>query len=38
MPNITINVFYDNKYAISLTKSKAHNFKGRHIDLNYFYI
>jgi hypothetical protein len=33
-----VNVFCDNKSAISLIKSRANSFKGKHIDSNYHYI
>ena len=33
-----VNVFCDNKSAISLIKSRANSSKGKHIDLNYHYI
>ena len=33
-----VNVFCDNKFAISLIKSGANNSKGKHIDINYHYI
>jgi hypothetical protein len=38
IPNRPVNVFCDNKYAISLIKSGAHSTKGKHIDINYHYI
>lgn len=31
-------MFCDNKYVISLIKSGAKNSKGKHIDVNYYYI
>jgi hypothetical protein len=36
--NRPVNVFCDNKSAISLIKSGAHSTKGKHIDINYHYI
>ena len=36
--NRLVNVFCDNKSAISLTKSGAHSSEGKHIDINYHYI
>ena len=33
-----VNVFCDNKSAISLIKSGANSLKGKHIDINYHYI
>jgi hypothetical protein len=33
-----VNVFCDNKSAISLIKSRANSLKGKHIDSNYHYI
>jgi len=38
IPNRPVNVFCDNKSAISLIKSGAHSTKGKHIDINYHYI
>ena len=38
IPNRPVNVFCDNKSAISLIKSGAHSSKGKHIDINYHYI
>jgi hypothetical protein len=36
--NRPVNVFCNNKFAISLIKSGAHSSKGKHIDINYHYI
>ena len=33
-----VNVFCDNKFAISSIKSRANSSKGKHIDINYHYI
>ena len=33
-----VNVFCDNKSAISLIKSEGNSSKGKHIDINYHYI
>ena len=38
IPSRPINVFCDNKSAISLIKSGANSSKGKHIDVNYHYI
>jgi hypothetical protein len=38
IPNRSVNVFCDNKSAISLIKNGAHSSKGKHIDINYHYI
>ena len=38
MQDRPVNVFCDNKSAISLTKSGANSSKGKHIDINYHYI
>jgi hypothetical protein len=36
--NKPVNMFYDNKSAISLIKSGAQSSKRKHIDINYYYI
>ena len=33
-----VNVFCDNKFAISSIKSRENSSKGKHIDINYHYI
>ena len=38
MQDRPVNVFCDNKSAISLIKSGANSSKGKHIDVNYHYI
>jgi hypothetical protein len=38
MQDRLVNVFCDNKFAISLIKSRANSSKGKHIDVNYHYI
>jgi formylmethanofuran dehydrogenase subunit E-like metal-binding protein len=38
MQDRPVNVFCDNKSAISLIKSEANSSKGKHIDFNYHYI
>uniref|UniRef100_A0A2N9GNZ7 Reverse transcriptase Ty1/copia-type domain-containing protein n=1 Tax=Fagus sylvatica TaxID=28930 RepID=A0A2N9GNZ7_FAGSY len=38
MQDRSVNVFCDNKSAISLIKSGANSSKGKHIDVNYHYI
>ena len=38
MQDRLVNVFCDNKFAISLIKSGANSSKGKHIDVNYHYI
>ena len=38
MPNGPVNVFYDNKFAISLITSGAQSSKGKDIDISYHYI
>uniref|UniRef100_A0A2N9FF63 CCHC-type domain-containing protein n=1 Tax=Fagus sylvatica TaxID=28930 RepID=A0A2N9FF63_FAGSY len=38
MQDRPVNVFCDNKSAISLIKSRANSLKGKHIDVNYHYI
>ena len=38
MQDKPVNVFCDNKSAISLIKSGANSSKGKHIDINYHYI
>jgi hypothetical protein len=35
IPIKLVNVFCNNKFAISLIKSGVHSFKGKHIDINY---
>ena len=38
MQDRPVNVFCDNKSAISLIKCRANSSKGKHIDVNYHYI
>ena len=38
IPDKLVNMFCDNKSAISLIKSGANSSKGKHIDVNYHYI
>ena len=38
IPNKPVDVFYDNKFGISLIKSGANSSKGKYIETHYHYI